>query len=251
MAGLGQVFLSYDANNIALRDNDTFSSGVYARFVTQLFGGRTILEMVGTEHRQQRALAQSAFTPGRAKWWIERWIAQLVDDAVSAFETAGQAELNSELCSRIPLLTITSSFGLTTDEALDFREGAEGGSRDPEQMAARQARTETMLRRVITDRRSNPGDDLITMLVQAEFEEDGQKQLMADDDIYAFARLVRTAGVRDDVASAGYPSGRAPQGPGPAGGRPRGSQSASGNGGGGGPVGAHRSDLPAADHEGR
>lgn len=191
-----QVFsaLSYEANNAVLRDNETFSSGVYAGFVTELFGGRTILEMGGTEHRQQRALVQSAFTPKRAEWWIQRWIAQITDDAVSSFEGAGRAELNSELCSRIPLHTITSSFGLTAEEALDFREGAEGRDLDEQQMATRQGRTEAMLRRVIAERRSAPQDDLITQLVQAEIDEDGEKQLLADDDIYAFARLILTAG---------------------------------------------------------
>jgi cytochrome P450 len=186
--------LSYEANNVVLRDNDTFSSAVYAGSVTKLFGGRTILEMGGTEHRQQRALVQSAFTPKRAEWWIRRWIGQIVDDAVSAFETTGQAELNGELCARIPLHTITSSFGLTADEALDFRDGAEGRDRDQQQTAAYEVRTEAMLRRVIAERRLSPQDDLITLLVQAEYEEGGERQLMADDDIYAFARLILTAG---------------------------------------------------------
>jgi cytochrome P450 len=186
--------LSFDANNIALRDNDTFSSAVYAGLVTQMFGGRTILEMGGTEHRQQRALAQSAFTPKRAEWWIQRWIHQIVDDAVSSFDSDGRAELNGELCSRIPLLTITSSFGLTVDEALDFRDGAEARGMDAEQMAARQARTEEMLRRVIAERRVTPQDDLITALIQTEVKEDGNRHLLADDDIYALARLILTAG---------------------------------------------------------
>ena len=74
--------------------------------------GRSILEMVGDEHRRNRALVQPAFSPKRAQWWIDQWITTLVDEAISAFEDQGRAELNTDLCARIPLQTITASFGL-------------------------------------------------------------------------------------------------------------------------------------------
>jgi cytochrome P450 len=191
---------SYEANDTALRDNQIFTSNVYAGSVTQLFGGRTILEMGGEEHRRYRALAQPAFSPKRAQWWTDNWIASLVDEAISAFQKSGQAELNAELCSRIPLQTITSSFGLTRQEALDFREGAEGGgmraieAMDPEALRERSERANTMLRRVIEQRRVHPEDDVITVLVQSEVTEDGQRHLLTDDEIFAFSRLILTAG---------------------------------------------------------
>lgn len=191
---------SYEANDTVLRENQVFSSTVYSGLVTQLFGGRTILEMGGDEHRRYRALAQPAFSPKRAQWWTDKWISALVDEAISAFEPNGQAELNAELCSRIPIQTITSSFGLTRQEALDFREGTEGtGMRamsdpDREAMLERHTVTTAMLHRVIEDRRAHPQDDVITALVQSEIEEDGQRHLLTDDEIYGFSRLILTAG---------------------------------------------------------
>jgi cytochrome P450 len=191
---------SYEANDIVLRENQVFSSAVYSGLVTQLFGGRTILEMGGDEHRRYRALAQPAFSPKRATWWTDNWIAGLVDEAISALEHNGQAELNAELCSRIPLQTITSSFGLSRQEALDFREGAETtgmramGDGDRQAMLERHEMTTTMLRRVIEDRRAHPQDDVITALVQSEIEEDGQRHLLTNDEIYGFSRLILTAG---------------------------------------------------------
>lgn len=190
---------SYEANDIVLRDNDTFSSTFYSGFTTAMFG-RSILEMVGEEHRRYRALVQPAFTPKRAQWWIDRWITTLVDEAISAFEHSGRAELNAELCSRIPLQTITASFGLTRQEALDFREGAEGGgmarrSADAQALLAeRHERTTAMLKKVIEARRAEPQDDLITTLVETEIDENGQRHLLTDDEIYGFARLILTAG---------------------------------------------------------
>ncbi len=189
---------SFEANDTVLRENETFSSTVYAGSVTQLFGSRTILEMVGPEHRRYRALAQPAFSAKRSQWWIDKWIGGLVDEAITAFEQEGRAELNAELCSRIPLQTITSSFGLTRQQALDFREGAEGSgmmaAADPAVLADRDRRATTMLRAVIEDRRARPQDDVITVLVQSEIEEDGQRHLLTDNEIYGFSRLILTAG---------------------------------------------------------
>jgi cytochrome P450 len=186
---------SYEANDTVLRENEIFSSTYYAGYTTLMFG-RSILEMVGQEHRRNRALVQPAFSPKRAQWWIDKWIGTLVDEAVSAFEGAGHAELNAELCARIPVQTITASFGLTREEALDFREGSEGEgmTADPATAQARQERSTEMLKRVIDERRREPQDDVITMLVQSEVEEDGQRHLLTDDEIYGFARLILTAG---------------------------------------------------------
>src|SRR5690606_9683992 len=122
----------------------------------------------------------------------------------AAFVDRGSAELNAELCARIPLQTITSSFGLTREEALDFREGAEGGQGaamrasggeiDMDAVMRRNELANAMLRRVIEDRRANPQDDVITTLVQSEITEDGVRHHLTDQEISAFARLILTAG---------------------------------------------------------
>ncbi len=182
---------TFEANDLALRENATFSSAYYEGFTTELFG-RSILEMVGEEHRRYRALVQPAFTPKRAQWWIDRWIAGLVDEAVTAFEDAGRAELNAELCARIPLQTITSSFGLTRQQGLDFREQSESRSRSGADDVA--ARTAALLADVIADRRRHPQDDVITMLVESEVEENGERHLLSDEEVLGFARLILTAG---------------------------------------------------------
>jgi len=187
--------MSYEANDTVLRENEVFSSTFYAGLTTAMFG-KSILEMVGDEHRRNRALVQPAFSPKRAEWWIDNWISTLVDEAISAFEPEGRAELNTDLCARIPLQTITASFGLTREEAFDFREGAEGNpmGADPAAAAARHERTTAMLRRVIEERRREPRDDLITLLVETELDDHGERHLLTDDEIYGFARLILTAG---------------------------------------------------------
>ncbi len=188
---------TYEVCDRVLRDNETFSSSFYSIATSALFG-KNILEMGGAEHRRYRALVQPKFSPKRTKWWIDRWITTLVDETLSAFEHDGSAELNAQLCSRIPLQTITSSFGLTREEALDFREGAEGGQGrqdgDPNDVLRRREESTAVLQRLIADRRIHPKDDLITTLVETEIEENGERQLLSDAEILGFARLLLTAG---------------------------------------------------------
>jgi cytochrome P450 len=65
---------------------------------------------------------------------------------------------------------------------------------DPDERMARFERTTQLLARVVADRRANPQDDVITMLVESELEEDGERHLLTDDEISGFARLILTAG---------------------------------------------------------
>ena len=62
--------LSFEANDRVLRENELFSSTFYAGLTTLMFG-KSILEMVGDEHRRNRALVQPAFSPKRSQWWID------------------------------------------------------------------------------------------------------------------------------------------------------------------------------------
>ena len=54
----------------------------------------------------------------------------------------------------------------------------------------RHERTTAMLRRDQSTRAPEPQDDLITMLVETEMEEDGERHLLTDDEIYGFRALI-------------------------------------------------------------
>jgi len=185
---------SYEANAIALKDNEVFSSSYYEGGATKMFG-RSILEMTGSEHRRYRALVQPSFVPRRASWWIEKWIEPLVEERISDIETETSAELNIDLCSRIPLHTITASFGMSREDAWQFRESLGGGAAaDPAAAARRTEIAGALLKSVIEARRIEPQDDLITTLVEAELDEDGVRHELTDEEIMGFARLILTAG---------------------------------------------------------
>ena len=149
--------------------------------------GDSMLYMSGDEHRRYRTLVQPSFVPAKAKWWIENWINETVHGLIDGFEADGRAELNVDFDAAIPMLTITGSFGLTIEQALEVRAALEGmpGGRPLEQY----------IMPIIAARREKPHDDLIGVLCEAEVkDEDGATHRLSDDEIMAFSSLLLAAG---------------------------------------------------------
>ncbi len=147
----------------------------------------SMLSMAGTQHRRYRALVQPSFVPAKARWWIDNWIDKTVGLLVDSFAGNGRADLNIEFCAPIPVLTITGSFGVSVEQALDIREALRGGP-------AGMARVVEILKPIIVARRASPTDDLISALVEAEMTEDGVSHRLSDPEIYSFALLLLSAG---------------------------------------------------------
>jgi cytochrome P450 len=177
---------SWEACDAAYRNPELFASSAEAVDLEEGEPGPTnsMLSMGGTQHRRYRALVQPSFSPVKVRWWVEHWIETTVNTLIDAFEHAGKAELNVELCAAIPVLTITGSFGLPVDRALDVRESL-----------AQPDRIIEMLAPVVAARRESPEDDLISVLVQSEVtDEDGQTHRLSDPEIHSFALLLLAAG---------------------------------------------------------
>ncbi|MEU4650191.1 cytochrome P450 [Nocardia fluminea] len=144
----------------------------------------SMISMGGAQHRRYRALVQPSFVPTKAQWWIRNWIDQAVHELIDGFIDDGRAELNVDFCAAIPVLTITGSFGVPVDQALEIR--AALGKPDT---------VVDMIRPLVAARRESPRDDLLSVLVQAELPgEDGSTQRLTDAEIYSFTVLLLTAG---------------------------------------------------------
>ncbi|WP_288047810.1 cytochrome P450 [Nocardia sp.] len=144
----------------------------------------SMISMGGAQHRRYRSLVQPSFMPANAGWWIEHWIEDTVQHLIDGFADQGRAELNVDFCAAIPVLTITSSFGVPVSQALEIR----AALRQPQVLI-------DLLRPIVADRRRTPRDDLISVLVEAELpDEDGTAQRLTDAEIYSFALLLLTAG---------------------------------------------------------
>lgn len=177
---------SYEACDFAYRNPEIFASSAVR---PDIKGGETsaqnsMLSMGGAEHRRYRGLVQPSFMPAKAEWWLRNWITETVDELIDCFVTDGKAELNTDFCAAIPVLTITGSFGFTIEQALEVRQA----NSDPMKIVG-------LLAPIVANRRENPQDDLISVLVQAEItDEDGTTQVLSDAEIYSFSLLLLLAG---------------------------------------------------------
>ena len=178
---------SWAACDAAYRDPDTFASSAEPVDIEsgQAALTNSLLAMGGAQHRRYRALVQPSFGPTRARWWIENWIAQTVSALIDCFEGEGRAELNVEFCAAIPVLTITGSFGVPVDQALDIRETV---GNHPDALIE-------IIKPIVAARRESPQNDLISVLTQAEVsDEDGAMHRLSDAEIYSFSLLLLAAG---------------------------------------------------------
>lgn len=178
---------SYEACNAAYRNPELFASSAEAVDVVggQLHVTNSMLSMGGTQHRRYRGLVQPSFLPANARWWIRNWIDETVRLLIDGFADAGRAELNVDFAAAIPLLTITGSFGVPVEQALDIRDA----------LKTNPASVVEKLAPIVAARREVPQDDLISVLVQAELtDEDGVTHRLSDNEIYSFSLLLLAAG---------------------------------------------------------
>lgn len=196
------TFFSYRACEIGFRENLVFSSEGYNESPGVRTIGTTILSMVGKPHKRLRSAAQPLFKrPKVIDWWNKRWIEETVDAILARMESWETADLNFELCARLPMATVTRAIGLEGEDVIEFRyqmERATFGAAQlpPEEAAASRAFVDRTLRELIAENTRNPGDNLITGLLNAEIvdEEDGYKRKLTEDEIFGYCKLAIFAG---------------------------------------------------------
>jgi len=141
----------------------------------------SILGLDAPDHTRLRRLVSKAFTP-RAIEALRPQIQELVDTALDRIAAAGQADVISELAFPLPFDVITEMLGMPPGDTEALRDWGEALVKtfDPiitddeirESVLAGQA----MDRRItafIEWKRENPGDDLLTAMIDAE--EDGDR----------------------------------------------------------------------------
>jgi cytochrome P450 len=169
-----------------------------------LKGALSFLVMDPPGHTQMRGIVQSAFSPARMRK-MEGWIRGHAHDVVARMRRQGQGDLVKDLGKRLPGLIFAHFIGVDDDETRDRVVHAAdqlGSWNDPEytsHMAPIEvfAGAAEILSAVALDlaelRRVTPGDDMLTWLVQAEFE--GRK--MEDWEIASF--FVMLSGASNDT----------------------------------------------------
>jgi cytochrome P450 len=148
------------------------------------------------EHRRLRTLVQKAFTPARVENLHQR-IEQITDDLLDVAARKPVIDLVADFALPLPLTVITEMLGVPPADRLRFRrlltrlQGTSQGSpvsfvrSYPHMVALRR-----FLRGLVTLRRAEPLDDLVSALVQSE--EQGDR--LSEDELISMVFLLLFAG---------------------------------------------------------
>lgn len=177
--GYGGYWLvtGYNEVRAAAMDAQTFSSaqGVYLPAVSdERF---PLLEMDDPIHAAYRKVLGPRFNAVVAKKWEPR-IREIINGLVDGFIERGEADLVADFAEPLPLTVIGELFGLDSERRVQVREDAlaflevaqdKGGT---DLTATAKGLFDRMIGRweqLAARRRANPTDDLISVLVQADF----------------------------------------------------------------------------------
>lgn len=195
------TLFSFEFCDRAFIENLVFSSEVYKESPGVQQFGRSILQMTGDEHRRYRGVVQPIFLrPKAISLWRENWIDGAVNALLDRFADWDQVDLNQELCARLPVHVVTRGVGMSGDDALEFREhlmrSTVGVRTLPiEEVRAAAGEVARMLKALITERRKEPRDDVISALANNDFlQGDGTKRKLTDDEAFGYCRLIMLAG---------------------------------------------------------
>jgi cytochrome P450 len=195
----GYTCFSFRACEAAFRNGESFSTTIL-QMPTETGERRlAFLEMDDPEHRSHRSAMQPMFIRPRAfGWWRQRWIDEIVAALVEALRMRERAELNLQLCARVPVHTVTRAIGMDGDDSLEFRAAllkTTAHRITPEERGAAARKVEKMLLDLINKRRAVPEDDVVSGLIAAELTlPDGTVRPLTDREIMSNCRLVMLAG---------------------------------------------------------
>jgi cytochrome P450 len=191
--------LSFEAVQAVLKDGETFSSSAYADSMG-LVMGHSILEMDEPEHHQYRSLIQQAFTRKAMDRWETDLVGPIVHGLIDEFADEGHADLVRQLFWPFPVHVIAGMLGLPDEELPAFHRRAVeliSIAVDIDRGLVASQWLYDFFAGVIAQRRADPREDLISVLVEAEL--DGQR--LTDEEIIAFLRLLLPAGAETTYRS--------------------------------------------------
>jgi cytochrome P450 len=193
--------LGFDEVVQVLRDGETYSSSVYEGVMGAVMG-RTILQMDEPDHRLSRAMVSQSFRSKALARWEEGLVSVVVNELVDSFIDRGRADLVREVTFSFPAQVIAHILGLPRADYAAFQRWTielTSVATNWERGMAASAALADYFGAVIEERRTTPGDDLISDLVGLDV--DGVH--LTDEEICSFLRLLLPAGVETTYRATG------------------------------------------------
>ncbi|MEH6570317.1 MAG: cytochrome P450 [Halioglobus sp.] len=177
----------------ALKDHKQFSSSAFAES-EQSAVALPLLSDDPPRHTKLRALVNRAFTSRTLKD-IETEVNNLSHSLAAAIGTGTPVDIAEAFTIGLPVAVISQMMGIPVERGDDFKRWSDAltGTSEAANMEERMPDIIEMagfFRALIPERRANPGDDLISKVVNAEV--DGEQ--LSDEDISGFCMLLMIAG---------------------------------------------------------
>ncbi|HLG89399.1 MAG TPA: cytochrome P450 [Alphaproteobacteria bacterium] len=184
----------FDDVRAGFDDEEAIPLFASARKFAEKAQGRSLFSMTGEEHRLHRALVSAAFTSAA----IDRYeralmmpeVARVLDRTAAR---AGTADLVHDFTEIFPISVIVRILGMPPEDDRKFKQWAEelvSYDWQPEVAMKASREFEDYLLPVIEERRSAPGEDVISRLATATVE--GKR--LGDIEIVSFLRILFPAG---------------------------------------------------------
>lgn len=166
------MVMGYEMVERVYGDAAAFSNAIMQRIYSSSFG-QSINGMDAPEHPRYRRLFQRAFMPQTVAQWGKELVPRVVDGLVARFATRGSAELVSEFTIQYPFEVIYGQLGLPSYDLEIFHRLAAGLMCimvDYAHAAEASQKMGDYFRVLLQERRGSGGDDLISLLANAEIE---------------------------------------------------------------------------------
>ena len=171
------ILTRYEDVVFASKNHDLFCSGqgVLPGKMAAKIG---LIDEDEPRHGEMRSLINRGFTPRMVRKW-EEVFQQITDEALDAIADKGECDFVEDIAVPLPLILIAEMIGIRREDRHRFHQwsdamiASQGNSDKPEVIeAAGQAAVEYIayLSKVIEDRRREPREDLISILVRARDE---------------------------------------------------------------------------------
>ncbi len=189
----GWVVSRYDDVRAVLKDGTLFSSNSMGEMDQQAMA-LPLLTDDPPRHTQLRAIVNKAFTSRTLKD-MEIEVKDLVDELLDGLEGKTLIDISEAFTIPLPVYIIARLMGIPEERGADFKRWSDALTGTSEATSLEDRLPDIMemagyFQSLIPERRANPGDDLISKVVQAEVDGEG----ISDQDIVGFTILLLIAG---------------------------------------------------------
>lgn len=181
-------------------DHETFSSAQGVSIEGLDKGMDVLICKDEPEHHWNRKILTRRFSVSRVKE-LESRVRQVCSDLLDQAAVGGSLDVVTEFSSRLPMAVIGELMGLPVDQrdrVHDLcnrylsREGAPSTCEVPKDAAAATAELFGLMFELVRQRRAEPGDDLVSLLVHTPVVDDAGNETFLDDAALA-TRLIELA----------------------------------------------------------